>query len=77
MTDRNAEICGKIELLGGISDVNRKIRVGRLRTTENVAAIAQSVEESPDLFILRRFLKLGIQKMSLRRILHKDLDVKA
>ena len=67
----------KFELLGQVSDVKNKTRARRSRTTENIAAVAQSVEENPGLSIPRRSLELGIPQTSLHRILHKDLGLKA
>ena len=68
---------GKFELLAQVSDVKNKTRARRSRTTENIAAVAQSVEENPGLSIPRRSLELGIPQTSLHRILHKDLGLKA
>ncbi|CAB3225785.1 unnamed protein product [Arctia plantaginis] len=67
----------KFELLGQVSDVKNKTRARRSRTTENIAAVAQSVEENAGLSIPRRSLELGIPQTSLHRILHKDLGLKA
>ena len=49
----------KFELLGQVSDVKNKTRSRRSRTTENIAAVAQSVEENPCLSIPRRSLENG------------------
>ena len=49
----------KFELLGQVSDVKNKTHARRSRTTENLAAVAQSVEENPGLSIPRRSLELG------------------
>nr|XP_022920706.1 uncharacterized protein LOC111429121 [Onthophagus taurus] len=67
----------KFELLGQVSDVKNKTRARRSRTAENIAAVAESVEENPGLSIPRRSLELGIPQTSLHRILHKDLGLKA
>ena len=37
----------QFELLGQVSDVKNKTRACRSRTTENIADVAQSVEENP------------------------------
>ena len=49
----------KFDLLGQVSDVKNKTRARRSRTTENIAAVAQSVEENPVLSIPRRSLENG------------------
>lgn len=67
----------KFELLGQVSDVKNRNRVRRSRTTENIAAVARSVEENPGLSIPRRSLELDIPQTTLHRILHKDLSLKA
>ena len=56
----------KFELLGQVSDVKNKTRARRSRTIENIAAIAQSVEETPGLSIPRRSLEYGIPQTSSR-----------
>ena len=58
----------KFELLGHVSDVNNKTRARRSRTTENIAAVAQSVEENPGLSIPRRSLELGIPQTLSREL---------
>ena len=50
----------KFELLGQVNDVKNKAQARRSKTTENIAAVAQSVEENPGLSIPRRSLELGI-----------------
>ncbi|VEN62217.1 unnamed protein product, partial [Callosobruchus maculatus] len=67
----------KFELLIQVSDVKNKNRARRSRTMENIAAVAQSVEQYPGLCIPRRSLELGIPQTLLHRILHKDLGIKA
>lgn len=67
----------KFELLGQVSDVKKRTRARRSRTDENIAVVAHSVEENPDLSISRRSLELGIPRTTLHRILHKDLGLKA
>ena len=60
-----------------VSDVKNRNRVRRSRTTENITAVARSVEKSPVLLIPRRSLELDIPQTTLHRILHKDLGLKA
>ena len=67
----------KFELFGQVSDVNNRNRVRHSRTTENIAAVARSVEENSGLSISRRSLELDIPQTTLHRILHKDLSLKA
>ena len=71
------KLLDKFELLGQVSDLKIKTRSRRSRTTDNILAVAQSVEENPGLSIPRRSLELGIPRTSLHRILHKDLSLKA
>ena len=49
------KLVNKFELLGQISDVENKIRARR--SAENIAAIAESIDENPVLFIPSRFLQ--------------------
>ncbi len=65
----------KFELLEQVSDVKNRNRVRRSRTTENILAVARSVEENTGLSIPRRSLELDIPQTTLHRILHKDLGV--
>ena len=71
------ELVEKFELLGQVSDVKNKTRARRSRTAENIAAIAESVEENLGLFIPRRTLELGVPQTSIYRPLHKDVGLKA
>lgn len=48
--------------MGQDRDMKNKTRVCRSRKIENIATIAQNVEENPDLPIHRRSLKLGISQ---------------
>ena len=45
------------------------------RTSENIAAVTESVCEEPSTLIHGRSQKLNISETSLRRILHKDLGM--
>ena len=44
-------------------------------TSENIAAVSESVREAPSTAIHRRSQKLNISETSLKRILHKDLGM--
>lgn len=68
---------GKIDLLVQVSGVKNKPRAYRSRSTQNVAALAKSVEETPDLSIPRCSWEMGIPQMPLHRLLHKNLALKA
>ena len=46
-----------------------------VRTTENIASVAESVCEAPSTSIHRRSQQLNISETSLKRILHKDLGM--
>lgn len=56
----------KFELLGQIIDVKNKTRARHSKTTDNITAAPQSVEQSLSLSIPRRSLELGKQKTSLQ-----------
>ena len=60
----------KLELLRQVIDVKNKTRARRSRTVTNIAAVAESIEENPDLLISRRSMELSIPQTSLHRILH-------
>ena len=55
----------KFELLEQVSDVQKKIRARRSRTADNMAAVAESVEETQGWSISCRSCKLGIPQTSL------------
>ena len=67
----------KIELLEQVSDMKNRTRARRAKTPANIISVAHSMDENPDLSIPRRSLELGILQTTLRRILHKDLCLKA
>ena len=48
-----------------------------MRTPENIAAVAESMCETPSTSIHRRAQQLNISETSLRRILDKDLGYDA
>ena len=52
------------KLLGQISDVKNKTRTRRSRTAENIAAVADRVDENSGLTIPRCSLELGIPQTS-------------
>ena len=47
-----------------------------MRTTENIAAVAENVCEAPSTSIHRYSQQLNILDTSLRRILHNDLGMR-
>jgi len=55
--------------------LDKTTRSRPVRSTENIAAVAQSVLEQPSTST-RRSQNLNISRTSLRRILNKDLDMK-
>lgn len=61
-SDRNKEIGEKMELLGQVSDVKIKTCARRSTTTNNIVALAQSVEERPGLPNPHRSLESGISQ---------------
>ena len=64
----------KFELLAQLSDMKNRNRSGRARTLANIASVAHSVEENPDLSIPRRSLELGISQTTLHRTLSPELE---
>ena len=46
-----------------------------MRTSENIATVAESVSEAPSTLIHHRSQQFNISETSLRRILHKDLGM--
>lgn len=65
----------KFEQTGSVADIVRPTHHRRVRSVENIAAVAESVEEDPNLSISRRSQQLGISATSLWRILHLDLHL--
>lgn len=63
----------KFEQSGQVINVKMPVRRRRVRSAENIAAVAESIAEDPRLSIPRRSQQLGISQTSLQRILHKDL----
>ena len=46
-----------------------------MRTSENIAAVAESVREATSTLIYRRSQQMTISEISLSRILHPDLGM--
>ena len=65
----------KVKETGILIDKSRREKSKTVRTTENIAAVAESVRESPSTSIHRRSQQLNISVTSLKRILHKDLGM--
>ena len=63
-------MCAKIAY-----DKPKRDKPTTVRTPENIAALAESVCESPSASIHCRSQQLNISKTLLRRILHKDLGM--
>ena len=60
---------------GILIDKLKRERPKKVRTPENIAAVAESVCEAPSTPIHRRSQQLNISETSLRRILHKHLGM--
>ena len=71
------KLIDKFERLGQVSDVKTPTRTRSARSTENIAAVAESVAENPGLSISRRSQELGLSKATLHRILYNDLGLHA
>lgn len=65
----------KFEETGSVIDIARPVHHRNIRSAENIAVVAQSVEEDPNLSIPRRAQHLGLSYGSLWRILHLDLHL--
>ena len=65
----------KVKETGAYSSINQSVKSQTVRTPENIAAVAESVVEAPSTSIHRHSQQLNISETSLRRILHKDLDM--
>jgi len=63
----------RIRQTGSLLDKASRSRARPVRSTENIATIAQSVLEQPSTSTLHRSQNLNISRTSLRRILNKDL----
>lgn len=63
----------RVRETGSLLDKTTRVRTRPVRSTENIAAVAQSVREQPSTSTRHRSQELNISRTSLRRILHKDL----
>lgn len=50
----------KIEEIGMVTDIGRSVHHRNVRSAENIAVVAQSVEEDPNSSISRRAHRLGL-----------------
>ena len=62
---------------GSVGDLKKFPRPRTARSSENVAAVAESVREIPGTSIRHRSQELNISRTSLQRILRKDLHLQA
>lgn len=62
---------------GLLGDLKKSPRPRTARSSENVAAVAESVRETLGTSIRHRSQKLNISRTSLQRILTKDLHLQA
>ena len=62
---------------GSVGDLKKSPRPRTARSSENVAAVAESVREIPGTSIRHRSQELNISRTSLQRILRKDLHLQA
>ena len=65
----------KVKETGILIDKPKREKPKTVPTPKNIAALAKSVLEAPSTSIHSRSQKLNISETSLRRILHKDLDM--
>ena len=65
----------KVKETGILIDKSKRGKPKTMRAPENIAAVAESMCESPLTSIHRRSQQLNISETSLRRILHKDLGM--
>jgi len=66
----------RIRQTGSLLDKVTHSRARPVRSTENIAAVAQSVLEQPSTLTRDRSQNVNISRTSLRRILNKDLGMK-
>lgn len=66
-------LAANLEEYGTTRDAAKSGRPRSARSAENIAAVAEDVELSPETSTRRRALQLAISRSSLRRILVKDL----
>jgi len=67
----------RVRETGSLMDKTTRVRPRTVRTPENIAAVAESVREHQSTSTRHRSQELNISRTSLRRILHKDLGMKA
>ncbi|CAK9813904.1 Transposable element Tc3 transposase [Anthophora plagiata] len=67
----------RVRETGSLLNKTTRVRTRPVRSTENIAAVAQSVREQPSTSTRHRSQELNISRTSLRRILHKDLGMNA
>ena len=65
----------KVKETGVLIDKPKREKPKTVHTSENIAAVAESVCEAPSTSIHRRSQQLNISELSLRRILHKVLGM--
>ena len=67
----------RVRETGSLLDKTTRVRTRPVRSTENIAAVAQSVREQTSTSTRHRSQELNISRTSLRRILHKELGMNA
>ena len=67
----------RVRETGSLLDKTTRSRSRPVRSGKKIAAVAQSVLEHPSTSTHHRSQELNIPRTSLRRILHKDLSMKA
>lgn len=67
----------RVRETGSLLNKPTHLRSCPVRTAENIAVVARSVREQPSTSTRHRSQELNISRTSLRRILHKDLGMKA
>ena len=67
----------KVKETGILIDKPKRDKAKTVRTPENIAAVTESVCETPLTSIHRRSQQLNISETLLRRILHRDLGMMA
>ena len=65
----------KVKATGILIDKPKREKPKRVRTPENIAAVTESVCEASSTLIHCRSQQFNNSETSLRRILHKDLDM--
>ena len=65
----------KVKETGILIDKPKREKPKTVHTSENIAAVAESVFEAPSTIIHRHSQQLNISETSLRRILNEDLGM--